>query len=79
MVGTIPANEAAALLDADVFSVKNIVAIVLCALFVWQPVQAHQWTNKRTVFKYAVLFFLFILATAAMFTQSFNPFLYFQF
>lgn len=79
MTGQVSLNDAAYLLQADVFSVKNIFFMVVCAVFVWQPVQAHEWVNKMTGMRYLVLLIIFVVATIAMFTQTFNPFLYFQF
>jgi hypothetical protein len=45
----------------------------------WQPVQSFEWVNKRSVMKSVIMIILFIMAIASMFTQAFNPFLYFQF
>ncbi len=79
MTGTISAHKASLLLEADVFGLQHIFAMVLCALFVWQPVQAFNWVDRPSALKYVIIAVLFILSIAAMFTQSFNPFLYFQF
>jgi len=79
MVGLIHVNEASRLLSADIFSLKNVFAILLCSILVWQPVQAHEWIKKLSVPRFVILLVLFMYAIATMFTQSFNPFLYFQF
>ncbi|MBN1577974.1 MAG: MBOAT family protein, partial [Chitinispirillaceae bacterium] len=79
MTGMIPTNGASLLLQAEAFRVQHVAAMVLCAFFVWQPVQAYEWVTRRSAVKYIVLAGLFVLATASMFTQTFNPFLYFQF
>lgn len=79
MTGTIATKGSSALLDADVFSFKNVVMIVICGILVWQPVQAHEWIKKLSVPRILLLLLLFVYAVATMFTQAFNPFLYFQF
>lgn len=79
MVGAVSSPNASLLLQAELFSSYHIVEIILCVIIAWQPVQAFEYVKKMTPVKYAVLSATFILAVAAMFTQSFNPFLYFQF
>lgn len=79
MLGIAHTNGASHLLQVELFSMRHTVAMAICALFVWQPVQAFEWVKKRTMVKYSVMIVLFILTVALMFTQSFNPFLYFQF
>ena len=79
MIGTVHPQTASMLLQSDLFSTRHIFEMVLCALFVWQPVQAFEFVKTLTPVKYAALSCAFLLAIAAMFTQSFNPFLYFQF
>lgn len=67
------------ILESSLFNFHHVVQILLCVLFTWQPIQAFEYVKKLTPVKYTVLFATFILAVAAMFSQSFNPFLYFQF
>ena len=61
------------------YSVSDIIEMIICAIFMWQTVQAHNWIRKLTPVRYAALSVIFLLAVAMMFSQSFNPFLYFQF
>ena len=79
MYGFREAAPSAALLNANVFSLKHIVGMLLCAIAVWQPFQAHDWVDRLSVKKYILLIVLFVYAIIGMFTQAFNPFLYFQF
>jgi alginate O-acetyltransferase complex protein AlgI len=80
MFGLIKASASAPMLTAQLFSAKNIFNIVLCAILVWQPVQAHEWVNKGlTPAKYVICMLIFIYAVLCMFTQTYSPFLYFQF
>jgi alginate O-acetyltransferase complex protein AlgI len=79
MTGMEPSNPSALLLRSEMFSLNNVVAMLLCGLVVWQPVQAFEWVRHRTMVSYVLLGLLFLLAVSSMFTQAFNPFLYFQF
>lgn len=67
------------LLRAEIFSPKYLMEMLICLIFIFQPIQAHQWVNKLTPTRIGLLFVLFLYAIIAMFTQAFNPFLYFQF
>ena len=70
----------APLLGAMLYTPYQLLALGLGTVLVFQPLQAHDWaggpvTNGRV----AALIPLFAAAVAAMFSQAFNPFLYFQF
>ncbi len=67
------------ILRTEIFSVKYTVEMIICAIIVFQPFQAHEWVKKLTPLKIVLLTILFVYAIVAMFTQAFNPFLYFQF
>ena len=58
---------------------EHLIAMLLCAVVVWTPVQSIDWVRSLSWGKVAVASVLFCLALAQMFVQSFNPFLYFQF
>jgi|WetSurMetagenome_2_1015567.scaffolds.fasta_scaffold00008_97 alginate O-acetyltransferase complex protein AlgI len=80
MVGAVHASASAPLLTAQIFSVRHLFEMGLCAVLVWQPVQAYEWVAKgMTPAKLALCGVLFLYAVLGMFTQSFSPFLYFQF
>jgi alginate O-acetyltransferase complex protein AlgI len=79
MTGLVPGAPSAALLGTELFTPFRIFSMALCALFVWQPIQAHEWARTLTVTKSLFCIGVFILALCMMFTQSYNPFLYFQF
>jgi len=79
LVGIVDTNPASYILQAQIFQMHHVVEMLLCAIFVWQPVQAHEWVKKLTPAKIGIAMLLFVYAIIAMFTQSFNPFLYFQF
>ena len=54
--------------------------IVICAVLVFQRLQAHEWSLKpQTWTRTTLLLPVFAFALCVMFSQAFNPFLYFQF
>jgi alginate O-acetyltransferase complex protein AlgI len=67
------------LIRGEVFSLHHVVMMGVCIFVVTRKTQA--WDLARSVSwpKLAWLVPLFVLGLAAMYTQSFNPFLYFQF
>jgi alginate O-acetyltransferase complex protein AlgI len=80
MVGAVKGSASAPLLTAQIFSMRHVCEMAICALFVWQPVQAYEWVKKgMTPLKLALCTAVFLYAVLGMFTQSFSPFLYFQF
>jgi len=79
MIGIVKPVASAALLSSQIFTPRHIFEMALCAFLVWQPIQAHDWAKKLSIPKMAVCAALFLLAICGMFTQTFNPFLYFQF
>jgi alginate O-acetyltransferase complex protein AlgI len=72
-------SAAAPLANAELFSPYNLVMMALCVWFVRQKTQAWDFAKTLTPIKVLVVIVLFVLSIAAMFTQAFNPFLYFQF
>jgi alginate O-acetyltransferase complex protein AlgI len=79
MIGLRPGCASSALLNAQIFTSRHIFEMLLCAVFAWQPIQAHHWVEKLTLPKYALCAVVFVTALCMMFTQTYNPFLYFQF
>jgi len=79
MIGLSSAAATTPLLHAMIFTPRHIVALLLCAVFVWQRRQAHDWVKQLTVPKLVVCVIVFVYAVCVMFTQTYNPFLYFQF
>ncbi len=79
MLGFSNQNTASMILQAQIMSLPHLFSMLLCAVVVWQPVQAYEWVKNLCGYKYALTGIAFIVAIAVMFTQTFNPFLYFQF
>ncbi|MBL8026477.1 MAG: MBOAT family protein [Fibrobacteres bacterium] len=80
MLGIGDAATATPLLHATIFTWKNSVMLLVCAFFAYVSWQAHDWiSEKLSATKMVIATAAFILAVIAMFTQTYNPFLYFQF
>jgi len=80
MLGLTQTTSASVLLAADIYAPLYFVVMTLCAVLVFQRVQAHEWSLKpQTWRRFALLVPLFVLSLLVMFSQAFNPFLYFQF
>jgi len=79
MVGLGHTAASSGLLNATLFTPRHIFELAVCGLFVWIPAQAHEWVRNLTTPKMVLCTLVFILAVIAMFTQTYNPFLYFQF
>jgi len=79
MFGATRAASGSALLAAELYTPANLLSMALCALALASPVQAFDWVKRLSWGKVAAVALLFWAAAAAMFTQGFNPFLYFQF
>ncbi|MGC9327793.1 MAG: MBOAT family O-acyltransferase, partial [Candidatus Hinthialibacter sp.] len=67
------------LLAGELYTRGNIFLMILCAVFAYQSTQAFDWVKRLTWAKTALLMILFTFSLMAMFAQTFNPFLYFQF
>jgi alginate O-acetyltransferase complex protein AlgI len=67
------------LLTATIYTRGHLLALALCALLAFQPVQAFDWAKRLTGFKTVLLVGLFGLSLMVVFTHSFSSFLYFRF
>ncbi len=80
MFGLAPISSTAPLLAADLYTPYRLLVLTVCAGLVFQPLQAHDWAQRpQTWARTALLIPLFIFSLMTMFSQAFNPFLYFQF
>ena len=79
MLGLMPVSGADAILTAEIFTPTCIVFMAVAALLSFWKFRSFDWCNEVKPWKAAVALGLFVLATLALFTQSYNPFLYFQF
>ncbi|MCI0537260.1 MAG: MBOAT family protein [Verrucomicrobiales bacterium] len=80
MFGLMPVADTAPLLAADIYTPYRLLALGVCALLVFQPLQAHDWALRPVTWpRVALVTPLFAFALMTMYSQTFNPFLYFQF
>ena len=79
MFGGGMANETTALLTAQLFAPGKLAFMGIAALCLFAPRQAHEWSATLTWPKVLILAPAFALALITMFSQTLNPFLYFQF
>jgi len=80
MFGLMPAVSTAHLLAAGLYTPYRLLILAVCAVLAFQPLQAHDWAQRPIGWgRVAVLAPLFIVCLMVMFSQAFNPFLYFQF
>lgn len=79
MLGGGQSSEVGTLLAGQLLAPGKLVVMAVAAGVLFSPSQAHEWSGTVTWPKVAMVFPLFVLALLALFTQSSNPFLYFQF
>jgi alginate O-acetyltransferase complex protein AlgI len=80
LFGAGPVGNVAPLLAATIYTPYHLLVLAICAGLVFQPLQAHDWAQSAVTWRRtAALVPLFVFSLVAMFTQAFNPFLYFQF
>lgn len=80
MFGLGATGSIAPLLAATIYTPYHLIILAICAGLVFQPLQAHDWAQSPVTWRRtAVVMPLFVFALAAMYSQAFNPFLYFQF
>ncbi len=79
MVGIRNSLPSSQLLNAQLFTSRHIFEMLLCAVIAWQPFQAYHWVERLTKPKLVLCTVVFVVALCMMFTQTYNPFLYFQF
>jgi alginate O-acetyltransferase complex protein AlgI len=75
-----PAGEVAPLLGAIIYTPYHWLIMASCAVLVFQPLQAHDWALAPVTWRRTALIVpLFAFSLMVMYSQAFNPFLYFQF
>jgi alginate O-acetyltransferase complex protein AlgI len=80
MFGLVTVGEVAPLMAASIYTPYHLLVMGICAGLVFQPLQAHDWAQAPVTWGRTLLLIpLFLFALVAMFSQDFNPFLYFQF
>lgn len=79
MFGWRGAEGGSHLLGAELYTQGNFLIMALCAILVFQKVQALDWVDKLTPWRVVFLVLLFWFSIVTLFSQTFNPFLYYQF
>ena len=79
MFGILKPASTSALLGAELYGRYPMFIMLVCILVSFQPVEVRDWTHRLTWPKTLLLAPLLLFTIGAMFTQIFNPFLYFQF
>jgi alginate O-acetyltransferase complex protein AlgI len=79
MLGGGESSEVTALLAGQLFAPGKLAVMAVAVCFLFARRQAHDWSESLTWPKVAVVLPLFALSLLVMFSQSSNPFLYFQF
>ncbi|MCC7374439.1 MAG: MBOAT family protein [Verrucomicrobiales bacterium] len=80
MFGLTPVAPAAPLLAATLYTPYRLLVLIVAAGLVFQPRQAHDWAHGPVTWpRMAGLAGLFAFALITLYSQTFNPFLYFQF
>lgn len=80
MFGFSTPGTVAMLLPATIYTPYHVIIMLVCAVLVFQPLQAHDWAEYPVTWARAAMMLpLFLFSLMVMFSQAFNPFLYFQF
>ena len=79
MLGLMPVSAFDAVLAAEIFTPTTVLFMALAGLLSFWRFRSYDWCDKVSPYRVAVAFVIFVVAVLALFTQSYNPFLYFQF
>jgi alginate O-acetyltransferase complex protein AlgI len=79
MFGAREAGPEAALLGGVIFQPYYVATLVVAGLVVWSGPTAWDWTRRLGAGRAALALLLGVLASLALFTQAYNPFIYFIF
>ena len=79
LLGMADVTTASTLIAAELYTPLHFLVMAICAVLTVQPVQSFDWVGRSSWPKALLLLLVFIFAIGEMFTQAFNPFLYFQF
>jgi alginate O-acetyltransferase complex protein AlgI len=79
MLGFTQPGGTSALLAAQIYTPHHLTIIGVCAFYSFRSTEVYDWVDNLSWPRTMVLVPLFVVAIIAMFTQAFNPFLYFQF
>lgn len=79
MLGLNAVSGADSILTAEIFTPNCVVFMGIAALLSLWKFRSYDWCSKISPVRLAISLAIFVVAILALFTQSYNPFLYFQF
>lgn len=79
MLGVNEVSGADAILSAEIFTPSCVFFMLVAGLLSFWKYRSFDWCSKVSTGRVAVALVIFVVAVLALFTQSYNPFLYFQF
>jgi alginate O-acetyltransferase complex protein AlgI len=79
MLGFNAVSSADAILSAEIFTPTCLFFMALAALLSFWKFRSFDFCNNVSPVRVALALVIFVVAVLALFTQSYNPFLYFQF
>lgn len=79
MMGRRGSDPGMLLMPALLYTQGTLLIMAIGAVVVAWPIQAHEWSKEITWPKLILVHPVFCASLLVMFSQSFNPFLYFQF
>lgn len=79
LVGIAPVSLTDPLLSTEIFTPTAFVFMGLALVYAVSPLRAYDWCQKISIPRTVTALILFVCAALALFTQEYNPFLYFQF
>ena len=79
MLGVGGDHGAMFLIDTLIYNPYYLGTFILAGVVTWRAPQTWDWTRTITPLKAVIALALFVLSIAVLTTQSYNPFIYFQF
>ncbi len=79
MFGMVDVPQTSLLLGGLIYTSYSLAAMSVAALVVWRAPQTWDWSRKLTPLKIAVVVIMLVISVAVLSTQSYNPFIYFNF
>ena len=79
LFGLVTPNWASKMVAGPIYTPYHVLTFVCCAILVWKAPQVWTFTQRLTLPRACLCLGLFVVSLVFMWTQSVNPFLYFQF
>ncbi|RPI21842.1 MAG: MBOAT family protein [Acidobacteria bacterium] len=79
LVGLVTVSEGAGAVAASVYTPYHVLVFLTCTVIVWSFPQAWRFTQRLTPLRAGICLALFVASVLMLWTQTVNPFLYYQF